>query len=294
MGDKSNASSEVEYHNAVGYLVGAVGRGVPTIIEMVNNTRLDCLVGSSALMQAATFHAVHHATHRRAFGSTLREKPVMEHVLYDLCLQAEATTALSMRVASMFGTTNPLGRFAVAIGKYYACKRCPSVVYEALECIGGNGYVEDFPLARYFRQSPLNAIWEGSGNVIAADVFRALQGSGDVLLGSFLKEVEGTGYQPLVEAARGVVGTLAKKDPSLLNDQRLIVERLALILQASSLYYSNPDIGFEQFVKSRITQPSGLLFEGTHSSGVPMNELKALVDRHVSCAEMRFHKGPSQ
>ena len=181
LGDRSNASSEIEYHGALAQRVGPAGRGIKTIIDMVQGTRLDCITGSAAGMRAALTQALWHTAHRTAFQKRLVDQPAMQAVLADLCLETEAATALCFRVASAFDAAadNPaeaaFARLATPIAKYWVCKRQPGLVYEALECLGGAGYVEEGPMPRLFRQSPLNAIWEGSGNVIALDVLRAVQ-----------------------------------------------------------------------------------------------------------------------
>ncbi|MEN3359609.1 MAG: putative acyl-CoA dehydrogenase, partial [Mycobacteriales bacterium] len=175
LGNRSNASSEVEFDGTVGWRVGDEGRGVPTIIEMVTMTRLDCVLGSAAAMRQAVSQAIHHATYRSAFGRPLRSQPLMAAVLADLAIEAEAAAALAMRLASTVDTgETALGRLATAVAKFWICKRTPAVVGEALECLGGNGYVEESGLPRLYREVPLNSIWEGSGNVIALDVLRAI------------------------------------------------------------------------------------------------------------------------
>jgi putative acyl-CoA dehydrogenase len=174
LGNRSNASSEVEFDGTTGWLVGAEGRGVRTILEMVSMTRLDCVIGSAAVQRAALTQALHHIGGRDAFGARLAGQPLMQEVAADLAVEVQAAAALLVRLASAVdrGET-PLLRLAVAAAKYWVCKRTPTVVGEALECLGGAGYVEESPLPRYFRESPLNSIWEGSGNVIALDVVRA-------------------------------------------------------------------------------------------------------------------------
>lgn len=175
LGNRSNASAEVEFDDTVGWLVGEQGRGVRSIIEMVTMTRLDCVIGSAAGQRAALVQAVHHARHRSAFGRPLVEQPLMRSVLTDLAVESEAATALAMRLATAIDQSeSALARVAVAAGKFWVCKRSPAVIGEALECLGGNGYVEDSGLPRLFRESPLNSIWEGSGNVIALDVLRSV------------------------------------------------------------------------------------------------------------------------
>ena len=181
LGDWSNASAEVEFQGALAWMVGDPGRGLATILQMVALTRQDCCIGSASLMRQALVQAVHHARHRRAFGKPLVEQPLMRNVLADLALESEAATALAFRVARAVDASardareRALARIVTAIGKYWVCKRCPPFVNEAQECLGGNGYVEEFDLARLYRQSPLNSIWEGSGNIQCLDVLRALR-----------------------------------------------------------------------------------------------------------------------
>ena len=181
LGNRSNASAEVEYHGATAWLVGEEGRGARTILEMVNLTRLDCVIGSAAGMRYGVTRAVHHTRHRGAFGRKLIDQPLMRNVLADLALESEAATALMTRLAGATDRAiagdqaeSALRRTALAVGKYWVCKRAPVHASEALECLGGNGYVEESQMPRLFRESPLNSIWEGSGNVAALDVLRAL------------------------------------------------------------------------------------------------------------------------
>jgi putative acyl-CoA dehydrogenase len=262
LGDKSNASSEVEYQGAVGFLVGKLGRGVPTIIEMVNHTRLDCLLGSAALMQVALSHAVHHTAHRDAFGGKLIDKPLMMNVLTDLALEVEGATALAVRVAAAFDdpSQEQFKRIATAIGKYYVCKRAPAFVYECLECLGGNGYVEEFPLARWYRQAPLNAVWEGSGNVIVADVFRAMQGS-PATLQALHDEVKRVDNPTISSSFKSTVAQLqaAAKDNTAEITGRRLVEKLALILQACALAQTEaPEAVRNGFLESRLGTGDGV------------------------------------
>ena len=175
LGNRSNASAEIALDGAVATLVGEEGRGVRTILEMVNHTRLDCVLGSAALMRRAVAEATHHAAHRAAFGRLLAEQPLMQNVLADLSVESEAATVTALRLARAFDEADgPFRRLATAVAKFWVCKRTPPLVAEALECLGGNGYVEESQLPRLFRESPLNSIWEGSGNVNALDVLRAL------------------------------------------------------------------------------------------------------------------------
>src|ERR1700716_3110252 len=179
LGNRSNASSEVELDEALALRVGDEGRGVATIIEMVNYTRLDCVSGSASLMRQAFAQAAHHARHRRAFGALLADQPLMRNVLADLALESEAATALLLRLAGAVdrGSDDPneaaFARIGIALGKYWVCKRTPAMVGEALECLGGNGYVEESVMPRLYREAPVNSIWEGSGNVNALDLLRA-------------------------------------------------------------------------------------------------------------------------
>src|SRR5213079_3035149 len=175
LGNRSNASAEPEFDGTVGWLVGPAGRGVATIIQMVALTRLDCAIGSAAGMRAALVQAAHHARYRTAFGARLIEKPLMRNVLADLALESEAATALAVRVAGAVDRDErAFARLATALAKYWICKRHQVAVAEALECLGGNGYVEDSGMPRLYREAPLNGIWEGSGNVNALDMLRAL------------------------------------------------------------------------------------------------------------------------
>ena len=181
LGNRSNASSEIELHGAWARMVGEPGRGVPTIIEMVGHTRLDCIIGTAAGMRWGVANATWHAAHRSAFGKRLAEQPLMRNVLADLCIESEASTALAMRLARAYDEAaagdahaHSFKRLATAIGKYWVCKRGPGHAFEALECLGGNGYVEESGMPRLYREMPLASIWEGSGNVMALDVLRAL------------------------------------------------------------------------------------------------------------------------
>ncbi len=179
LGNRSNASSEIEFRGTWARLVGEQGRGVRTILEMVQHTRLDCVSGSAGLMRQASAQALHHAQHRAAFGRKLAEQPLMQNVLADLALESEAATALMLRLARAFeapagSAERAFARIATAVAKYWVCKRAPQAIAEAMECLGGNGYVEESILPRLYREAPVNAIWEGSGNVICLDVLRAI------------------------------------------------------------------------------------------------------------------------
>jgi putative acyl-CoA dehydrogenase len=281
LGDWSNASSEVEFHGAWAQRVGEEGRGVATILEMVALTRLDCMIGSSALMRQAVAQAIHHATHRKAFGKLLVQQPLMQNVLADLALESEAAMTLTMRVARAVDASPrdeheaAFARIATAIGKYWICKRAPALVNEAQECLGGAGYVEESILPRLYRQAPLNSIWEGSGNIQCLDVLRALSrepATREVLYGELL-------------AARGAHPALDREIASLqaqLADltglearSRRVVERMALALQAALLLRAgNPEVA-GAFCESRLAGAHGYAF-GTLGA---VDNLNALIDR---------------
>jgi len=248
LGNRSNASSEVEFDRARAVLVGEEGRGVRTIIEMVNHTRLDCVIGSASLMRQAVAQATHHAAHRKAFGKLLTDQPLMVNVLADLAIESEATAVLMMRLAASFDREEDAGfrRIALAAGKYWCTKRAIGVVAEALECLGGNGYVEESIMPRIYREAPLNSIWEGSGNVNALDVLRAMRRE-PATLEAFFAEIDADLGEAPGELRREV-SDLADAEPRA----RWIVERMAILLQASLLLkHGDPDVA-AAFVDSRL------------------------------------------
>ena len=278
LGNRSNASSEVEFEGTWGRLVGEPGRGVPTIIEMVAHTRLDCVIGSAAGMRWAVANATWHAAHRSAFGRTLADQPLMRNVLADLCVESEAATALAVRLARAYDEHDqPLKRLGTAIAKYWVCKRQPGMVAEALEVLGGNGYVEDSGMPRLYREAPLNSIWEGSGNVNALDVLRALAKQ-PVLLEGFLAEVdEARGADPRLDAfVAGLRGEFADPD-SIEVRARRVVEKLALALQGSLLVRTAPHAVADAFCASRLAGDGGLAY-GTLPAGTGFEEI---VNRHT-------------
>src|SRR5215203_3814323 len=236
-GTRSLPSSEVEFRGAAARLLGDEGRGVATIIEMVTHTRLDCVIGSACGMRRGVAEAVWHARHRSAFGARLYEQPLMRNVLADLALESEAATATALRLARSYDEgDNALRRFATAIAKYWICKRAAPHAVEALECLGGNGYVEESPMPRLLRDSPLNGIWEGSGNVMSLDVLRAMSRELDGLP-AFLAECElargaDARLDAHLDALPATLSALAE-DPQW--QARKIVEDLALAFQASLL-----------------------------------------------------------
>lgn len=264
LGNRSNASAEVEFDGTWARRVGEEGRGVRTIIEMVAATRLDCVIGSAALMRQAVAQAVHHATYRSAFGGVLVDKPLMRNVLADLALESEAATVLAMRLAAAYdaGTESELAflRIAVPTAKYWVTKRCTPLVGEALECLGGNGYVEESGMPRLLREAPLNSIWEGSGNVQALDVLRALQRE-PLALNAFLQEVgraRGADHR-LDGAIKDLLTELADLQGIEARARRL-VERMALVLQGSLLVRWAPPEVADTFCASRLGGDWGSAF----------------------------------
>ncbi|MEO1168381.1 MAG: acyl-CoA dehydrogenase family protein [Pseudomonadota bacterium] len=251
LGDRSNASSEIEYHGAYAQRLGEEGRGVPTIIKMVQHTRLDCIIGSAATMRAALAEALWHTSHRTAFQRSLADQPAMAAVLADLAVESEAATVLGFRLAAAFDADAPLTRLLTPIAKYWICKRAPGMVYEAMECLGGAGYVEAGPMPRLFRQSPLNAIWEGSGNVIALDVLRAMAREPEALdaLRAFLAGARGrhAAYDHWLD-------DLDFDDASEYH-ARHIVERLALAAQGAALIGAESPVA-DAFCRLRFEQPA--------------------------------------
>ncbi|MBT2398853.1 acyl-CoA dehydrogenase family protein [Streptomyces sp. ISL-100] len=264
LGNKSNASSEVEFDGTWARLVGEEGRGVRTIIEMVAATRLDCVVGSAALMRQAVAQATHHAAYRSAFGSKLIDKPLMRNVLADLALESEAATTLAMRLAAAYDSDTEQDRaflrLAVPAAKYWVTKRCTPVAAEALECLGGNGYVEESGMPRLLRESPLNSIWEGSGNVQALDVLRALQREPQAL-NAFLTEIgQARGADHRLDGAiKNLLTELADLE-GMEGRARRVVERMALVLQGSLLVRWAPPEVADAFCASRLGGDWGSAF----------------------------------
>jgi putative acyl-CoA dehydrogenase len=280
LGDWSNASSEVEFQGAWALRVGEEGRGVATILEMVALTRLDCMIGSGALMRQATVQALHHAATRKAFGKLLIEQPLMKNVLADLALESEAATALTLRVARAVdaGGRNrseaALARIATAIGKFWICKRCPPLVNEAQECLGGAGYIEESNLSRLYRQAPLNSIWEGSGNIQCLDVLRALNKEPETREAYFGELLAARGEH--ADFDREITWlTQAFEDVTTLETRsRSVVERMALALQASVLLRAgNADVA-ASFCATRLGGQHGFNF-GTLPADAPIDALIA-------------------
>ncbi|MFJ2931383.1 acyl-CoA dehydrogenase family protein [Streptomyces sp. NPDC087219] len=277
LGNRSNASSEIEYEGALGRLVGEEGRGVATIIRMVNMTRLDCAISSASGMRLGLVQAVHHATHREAFGARLVDQPLMRNVLADLAVEAEAATLAALRLAGAVDRATrgdaeeeQLRRLGLAVTKYWVCKRAPAHAAEALECLGGNGYVEDSGLPRLYRESPLPSIWEGSGNVAALDVLRAMARQPQAVEAFFAEVDLGAGADRRLDAAvaglRKDLAGLGAPDAAAYGARRL-VERLALVLQGSLLVRHGDPAVADAFCASRLDGDRGLAF-GTLPAGV--------------------------
>lgn len=274
LGDRSNASSEIEYHGALAQRLGEEGRGVATIIQMVQHTRLDCVIGSAQQMRGALAQALWHTAHRSAFQRRLIDQPAMAAVLADLAVESEAATALGLRLAQAFDEGDPVARLLTPIAKYWVCKRAPGLVYEAMECHGGAGYIEAGPMPRLFRQSPLNAIWEGSGNVIALDLLRAIgrEPEGVEALQGFLAAQRGRDA-----AYDGWIDAIDLKSAHEGN-ARMKVEQLALAAQAAVLLgWDSP--AAEAFCRLRLA-PRGTAY-GAFDATI---DTRALIERAMPMA----------
>jgi putative acyl-CoA dehydrogenase len=288
LGDRSNASSEIEYHRAWARRVGEEGRGVKTIIDMVQHTRLDCVIGSAQGIRAALSQALWHAAHRSAFQKKLIDQPVMRGVLADLAIESEAATALMIRIAAAFDQAKndpneaAFARLATPIAKYWICKRQPGAVYEAMECLGGAGFVEEGPMPRLFRQSPLNAIWEGSGNVIALDILRAIGRERDSLDAVREEIRRAKGANALYD--RHAEDLDKQLSPGALNERaaRAFAETAALALEGAALHKYAPDFVFDAFCTARLDPARRSLAYGALPSGV--NEAAIITRAHVGQA----------
>ncbi|MGF7235939.1 MAG: acyl-CoA dehydrogenase family protein [Frankia sp.] len=285
LGNRSNASAEVEFENTVGRRLGDEGRGIATIVEMIAVTRLDCVLGTAAGMRLATANALHHAAHRQVFGRAVIEQPLARNVLADLAVESEAATILGMRLAATLdapagqsrardpATERALRRIGTAIGKYHVCKRGPGHAAEALECLGGNGYVEESGMPRIFRESPLNSLWEGTGNVNALDALRAMRREPGCVE-AFTAEIDAAAGadRRLDAAAFALRKDLTGADES---SARRIVERMALLLQGALLVqYGHPAVA-DAFCASRLAGDWGRAY-GTLPAGL---DLASILDR---------------
>ena len=280
MGNASNASSETELRGALAWMVGEEGRGVRNIIEMVAMTRFDCMVGSSAGMRMALSQALHHCAHRSAFGARLNQQPLMQNVLADLALESEAAMTLSMRVARALDHRDNrhedlLVRMVTAVGKYWICKRTPGHAYEAMECIGGSGVMEDSMFPRLYREAPVNAIWEGSGNIQCLDVLRAMAKTPEVVDAFFAELRHTQGQNTLLDQHVRDLGKEFADTTDLQYRARHVVERMALALQASLLVRGAPAFVADAFCASRLA-PEGSFNYGTLPRGV---DVAAIIER---------------
>ena len=273
LGNRANASAEIEYHGALATLIGEAGRGIPTILDMVHHTRLDTLAGTLGIMRMALAQANHHVRHRLAFQRRLIDQPVMRAVIADLQLEYEAAVAITFRIARAFDATEgdekAFARLAVACAKFWLTRRTPHFVFECLECLGGAGYIEEGPMPRLYREAPLNSIWEGSGNVIALDILRTLQKEPRALI-ALRREVEAAmGQNHDLDAAatalwRDIAGPLREAQA------RAIAERLCLVLQAALLVSHAPAAIAQVFCASRLG--------GCHGIGTGTLDASADVD----------------
>jgi putative acyl-CoA dehydrogenase len=292
MGNVANASSEIELRGALGWLVGEAGRGVPAIIEMVAMTRYDCMIGSTAAQRQAIAQAVNHTAGREAFGARLIDQPLMRNVLADLQLELEGSLAMTLRLGAALdrslapgGSEHDRGllRLGLPVGKYWICKRTPQVTCEAMECLGGNGVIEDFILARLYRDAPVNAIWEGSGNVQALDMLRAL-GRDRSVLDAWLAELDAVrGEHTLLDAAADALRAAVddREDPAY--RARDLAEQFSLTLQGALLLRSAPAAVADAFIHSRLDDRGHRQF-GTLPRGVDTDLLLRRADPHEDAA----------
>ena len=284
LGNRSNASSEIEFDAAAGWLVGEEGAGVRTIIEMVNHTRLDCVIGGATGMRAGVAQAIHHASHRSVFGRELTEQPLMGNVLADLAVESEAATIGAMRLARAYDEATAgdedaqhLKRIANAVLKYWICKRAPMHAGESLECLGGNGFVEESGMPRLFRESPLNSIWEGSGNVQCLDVLRAMIKSPASLDAFFAEVEEGAALEPRLQAYAASLREEVPGDVETIEPRaRRVVEKMALALQGSLLVRYGDEAVADAFCASRLSGDWGQAF-GTLPADTNFDRI---IDRH--------------
>jgi putative acyl-CoA dehydrogenase len=263
LGNRSNSSSEVEFQDAYGVMVGDEGRGIPTIIEMASHTRLDCVIGSAGLMRHALVQAAHHAKHRSAFGRHLAEQPLMRNVLSDLALESEAATLLMLRLAQAFDSPqDPVERawrrVMTPAAKFWICKRALEFTGECMEVWGGNGYVETGPMARLYREAPVNSIWEGSGNVMCLDVLRAIEREPEGFAGLLDQFTDShAGLRSLVASLRADLATPPEQREML---ARRFVQRLVLAAQASLMLQNAPAAIADAFIASRTDAECGRVY----------------------------------
>ena len=280
LGNRSNASSEVEFVDAFAWRVGEEGRGVRTIIEMVQLTRVDCVISSAGMMRMALAQALHHARHRTVFQKKLADQPMMRTLIADMALEVEGATALTMRLCRSFdlaghdATEAARARLLTPAVKYWICKSAPPFIYEAMECLGGNGYVEETMLARLYREAPVNAIWEGSGNVMCLDVLRALSREGEAARAVLAGLVQACAGLPGAREAAGFIAqTFMAADGEA--KARAAVERLAMLAATAALAEGAPAAA-EAFARTRLAVPRGGTF-GT--ADLAPGEVATLLDR---------------
>ena len=280
LGNRSNASSEVEFHGCHAWAIGEEGRGVATIIEMVTHTRLDCAVSSAGLMRFGLANAIHHAEHRTVFQKKLVDQPLMQQVLADLALEVEAATALAFRLARSFdraadARASAWRRLMTPITKYWVCKSAPPFVAEAMECLGGGGYVEEAPLARLYREVPVNSIWEGSGNVMALDVLRVLLREPEAVREVLDELGHAAADDPRLHAAHERIESFLH-EPAILDQRgRMLVEALALLAAATILKAHAPPAVADAFIASRFAgQP-----KTTFGQGLEKSDVRAILER---------------
>ncbi|MBX3724818.1 MAG: acyl-CoA dehydrogenase family protein [Xanthomonadales bacterium] len=286
LGNHANASSEVEFDQALAWRIGDEGRGVATILQMVALTRLDCMVGSAALMRQALFQALHHVSHRRAFGRLLREQPLMAAVLADLALESEAAMSLALRTARAIDASAgdageaALARVLTPLGKFWICRRAPAVVNEAMECLGGIGYVEESPLARLYREAPLNSIWEGCGNIQCLDLLRATRDQGTLAaLDNLLAPLCDSDAIARARWRTCRAALEATPDDALEASARRLAANVAQLVQAGVLREHAPASVAHAFIGARLGQPAACF--GQLPDGI---DCRSLVDRALPAA----------
>jgi putative acyl-CoA dehydrogenase len=277
LGDRANASAEIEYHGAYAVRVGDEGRGIATILEMVHHTRLDCAIAPAAYMRSALSQALWHASHRKAFGKRLIEHTLMRQVLADLALESEAATALAFRIARSFDAARDseeaalFSRVATPVAKYWLNKRVVSHVAECMECHGGAGYIEEWPIARLYRQAPLNGIWEGSGNVICLDVLRALKREPHTAEAFLAELARASGSNPHLDRAINRLTADLRSNPEEQAARRL-VEQMALALQGALLIQHAPPTISEAFCTTRLSSDGSHTF-GAHRASLDVSAI---------------------
>lgn len=285
MGNVANASSETELRGALAWMVGEEGRGVRTIIEMVSATRYDCMIGSSAGMRQALAQALHHTEHRSAFGAKLRDQPLMQNVLADLALESEAALTYTMRIARALDQQDNeherlLARIATPVGKYWICKRTPNHAYEAMEVIGGSGVMETHVMPRLFRESPVNAIWEGSGNVQCLDILRAIQKEPEVLEAYFAEVAKAQGADKRLDAYVNGLKNAFNDRGTLPYRARNIADRMALALQGALLVQHAPAAIADGFCAGRLGEQGSLNHGGLNYGNLPLGvDCAAIIQR---------------